>query len=504
MSGIRFHLKLLDDVIISAKSATQGDHECLDHLPGSVFLGSAAASFYRDWKANEGEKAWQVFHSGKVRFLPAYPVTDEGRATRPAPLSWHYPKGSQPEEGLSNRAVKEWRDELQPKQVREGWFDPEFQWIEIRHRQRLKTAVDPNNFDRSKDASLFNFSSLPAGTCWGGGIEWDEDVAPDIIEALKERFATGRRLRLGRSRKTEFGRAEITEAGESAGDGFTLSPGQDRSVALVHLLSDLALVDPCGQPSLDPALLARKLFASDEAAFLPEKSFLRTRIYSPYNLFRNAHDPERQVVSKGSVLAFDISNVAGAMTCGMGAVGACQAEGLGSLVINPDYLLEETVKIKQPAATKENRGGEAAMPSDPWAQRMKQRYEQKQILLLTGELAREWKEDWRLARSISNSQWARIRAAASGVSTREKLIDEKLSHEKQGIFKHGLLAEKWNKDHKGRSAATRVLDRLNDVETLKTRLEEAGAEASPENMDRLALASCREAAILTGREKRND
>ena len=56
-------LTLSADAVFSARAATLGGHEGLDHIPGAALLGWAAGQLY----GGGGRKAYILFHSGKVR-----------------------------------------------------------------------------------------------------------------------------------------------------------------------------------------------------------------------------------------------------------------------------------------------------------------------------------------------------------------------------------------------------------------------------------------------------
>ena len=43
MNQFAFEIELLDDLVISARSATTGGHQTLDYIPGQTLLGACAA-----------------------------------------------------------------------------------------------------------------------------------------------------------------------------------------------------------------------------------------------------------------------------------------------------------------------------------------------------------------------------------------------------------------------------------------------------------------------------
>src|ERR1035437_7459539 len=88
MKRLNFKCSLLADIVISAHTATEGEHQSLNFIPGSNFLGILASEIYK----SKPEDCYSLFHSGKVRFGDAHIVFNDKRAFH-VPFSWYYPKG---------------------------------------------------------------------------------------------------------------------------------------------------------------------------------------------------------------------------------------------------------------------------------------------------------------------------------------------------------------------------------------------------------------------------
>jgi CRISPR-associated protein Csx10 len=108
------------------------------------------------------------------------------------------------------------------------------------------------------------------------------------------------------------------------------------------LLSDMALLDKYGQPSLipDPGLIPDLVAIGLNGSFVAEKSFISSRRYNPYNSARGGYDQQRQVIAQGSVLQFELqeklsSDQRRQLLCGVGLYREC---GLGQVAINPHIL----------------------------------------------------------------------------------------------------------------------------------------------------------------------
>ncbi len=120
-----------------------------------------------------------------------------------------------------------------------------------------------------------------------------------LVDALKKAL-TNSSLLLGRSRTAEYGKAHAL-----AGDHLMeLKSGNlDDSIITLWLLSDLAAQDENGQPTYYPK---PDWLGLPKSKILLEKSFIRTRRYSPWNAYRRGPDLERQVIVQGSVLVFEL------------------------------------------------------------------------------------------------------------------------------------------------------------------------------------------------------
>ena len=94
MKILKFRCILQSDVILNQKAATEGPNKTLDFIPGSCFLGVAAASLYDDFEKMDEtakKKMITIFHSGKVRFGDAHPSKGNKRGLK-IPASLFYPK----------------------------------------------------------------------------------------------------------------------------------------------------------------------------------------------------------------------------------------------------------------------------------------------------------------------------------------------------------------------------------------------------------------------------
>ncbi len=350
MQIIELLITLQDDCIFSEHNATEGAHRALDYIPGSALLGATAARLYQEIG---NSRAFDWFHSGKMRFGNAYPLTKEGYQTFPMPACWHQAKGKSSIEGNKVDADKVWRldkrenntlpDNQQPQQLRSGYISLNGSVVNSEKSFRMKTAINAET-GRAKDAALFGYDALQAGQRFYAQIHCDNDFKDAELQKLKNVFASP--VLLGRSRSAEYGRVTI----DIISTHNTISQKNSDLEITLWLLSDLMAIDQYGQPTLTPN---SKDLGLPEGEILAEKSFLRTRRYSTWNAKKQSYEMERQVISKGSVLVYKLES---ALTeehlnrIKMG-LGIERQAGLGQVWLNPPLLADEKPKFDTSVAS---------------------------------------------------------------------------------------------------------------------------------------------------------
>ena len=89
MKTLQFKCKLLSDVILNQRAATEGNQESLTFIPGNCFLGIVA----KDYMSFPIKEQTEIFHSGHVRFGDAHPASKDAKTrSLHIPASLFYPK----------------------------------------------------------------------------------------------------------------------------------------------------------------------------------------------------------------------------------------------------------------------------------------------------------------------------------------------------------------------------------------------------------------------------
>jgi len=446
MTTIHFTARLLADAVLSERGATTGGHRCLDYIPGATLLGAVADKIYKKNYA----PAFNVFHSGKVRFGNAYPLTDEGEPTLPIPLCWHAAKGEELNnvKGIKNlihankSRFDEWnRKGEQQKQLRGGYFTPKGEKIDPSRNYRLKTAINRNKQGTADDAQLFGYQSLASGSSWYFSVSCDEDVPEGVVDEMAKALAGT--IRVGRSRSAEYGLLAVTKSELSMPQPL-LKPC---SQLLFYCASDLALADQVtGAPVLVPTA---KQFGLNDADFKEQKSYLRIRSYAPFNSTRRRFDLERQVVAKGSVLVFEkeegeftIAELSVLQRRLESGIGLYRQDGLGQILVNPPFLADfEFKEFDTPTFSLKLPPTSSKPPA--LAGWLKEKADERSTELATIKEVDGWINDLVNGPCPKNSQWGQLRI----IAVQEKTLVG-ITAKATKLCSEGVSQKQWSKNVK--------------------------------------------------------
>ena len=432
----QFKITLQEDVVISERAATEGGHSSLDYLPGATFLGAVAAHLY---KKLSNENAYRLFHSGKVRFGNALPLSEENQLTYPMPFCWYKKKGEKynGKMALINYQWGKYPSKEVPEQMRNdyislGAFEENNRFTKINPRFRMKTAID-SEFGTAKNRQLFGYSSLPAGQQFIFNIEADDEIEPNLFEQIIT-ILQNEQLKLGRSRSAEYGAINL-ELYEPLKDERGL-PKATSEVTL-WLLADAALQDKFGQPSLLPT--ANNIGLPSHFEFDSEKSFIRSRCYAPFNAYYRRRELERLVLSMGSVLHFNSQEAIDEKilkSLQNQGIGLYRQAGLGRVWINPPLLATKSPKFGTLKRPPQEETFQLETPNHPVFRYLNKRVEQTAETKIIETQANEWENElknlYKSARKISSTavfgpsktQWGTVMEIAKNAISAETLVEK--------------------------------------------------------------------------------
>lgn len=472
MKTLQFKCKLLSDVILSQKAATEGNQDTLTFIPGNNFLGIVA----KNYTQFSQEEQVEIFHSGKVRFGDAHPVTkDATTRSLHVPASLFYPKlKSLGEECYVHHFYHRSDDHngkeglpLQLKQSREGFYEfnshQEAIAVDIIKSFALKSSYD-RVLRRSKDSQMFGYEGLEKGSEYLFSIEIDnESLAQTIEEGL-----IGIK-HIGRSRTAQYGLVEIRK---TAFQELTSKPAtftiNENSYITVYADGRIIFLDETGTPTFHPTAAMLGL----DGEIIWEKSQVRTFQYAPWNGKRQTRDTDRVGFEKGSVFVVKLSQEPQADSL-PSYTGNYQNEGFGKVIYGWELLQKAgengQAYLKIIKKEKEDVLKKVPLNGTPLLTFLGKKQKQadasafiyKQVNLFVNN------NKSKFASKSFASQWGAIRTIALQNSTKDSLLNE-LYDKKQtkqryatptdsrtereeswGYITHGIKSKDWEKNHRG-------------------------------------------------------
>ena len=448
MKTFTYQCTLLTDIVLNAKSATEGANTTLDFIPGNNFLGIAANKLYAETDAHT---AWMIFHSGKVRFGDAHLLVNGYRSVK-APAAMYYPKLSSVAEEcyVYNRLPQPWNTEIrekQLKQLRTGFYAFTAEGEAIAARAE-KTFAVKSAYDRerrcSKDQCMYGYEALRAGVVMAFTIEIDDDVDSSVANMIDE--ALRGKKHLGRSRTAQYGLVNIAPC-KFAEPKTTMC--EDDGWVTIYADGRLAFYDEEGLPTYQPT--PKQLHLPDGSEICWSQSQIRTFCYAPWNYKRQAYDTDRCGLEKGSVI---VARCPSSMAEERAYVGAYNSEGFGKVIYNPEFLrtnADGTAKVAFRGQTKEfaESTEEKNLPHTPLMTLLLNRRNEQMQENRIYEMVNAFVDNYaaRFKGKAFASQWGTIRSIAMAHADDESLKNE-LFTLPRGYLVHGTAKDKWTE--KGR------------------------------------------------------
>lgn len=449
MEKIQFKCELLSDIVLNDSSATEGKRRSLDFIPGNNFLGIVATQLYK----KTDDDAWDIFHSGHVRFGDAHPSADGKRGLRIAASIFH-PKLEGMETGCYIHHLTKQNDDIramQLKQCREGFYiygqNNLATQIIVNKDFAIKSAYD-SDMRRAKDSQMFGYEALCKGLIMYFTVEV-EDEAKQYKEGIIKALCGHHHI--GRSRSAQYGWVKITESPfEEIATTQQSIQIKGKQYLTVYADSRLIFLDENGNNTFQPS--TRDLGIEDEEAEIDwELSQIRTFQYAPWNYKRQAFDSDRCGIEKGSV--FLVRTSAGITP--EKTVGCYKNEGFGHIIYNPVFLqgdedgLSHFKFCKQKETVSNCQATEVNSSLIQFLKKKKKDAEDQNIIIKEVNKFVEHNKEL-FSQDLFASQWGSIRALAMAYNDEEKLkkvigCDEQGNPDKkQGYINHGVAAERWN------------------------------------------------------------
>lgn len=433
----------------------------LSHIPGSNFLGVVARHYW-----SFGASAYDVFHSGKVRFGDGLPIGEGGTSAYRMPFSAMQEKGRKDgpvhlqhltigEDGMLLDSLQQ----VQLKQLRDRFIDGSGREIAaVRKTFRLKSAYDADT-RRSKDEQMFGFESILRGQTYLFSVDYADE---DLKDKVESKLLGSQRI--GKSRTAEYGWVTIAPASSTPAEPGRMTA---RSYCMVYLSSHLCVFDANGMPSHQPDPLD---FGIQGGRIDWTRSQVRTISWAPWNAKRNTTDTQRHAIAAGSVFRIVATGDALAIASPSGTTGAFQSEGLGQFIIDPTFLdgnplTAQATHICLPVQPRhaENPPNlvESYVPKSTLGLFLMNRYQgrrsEESLMRAVMEAIGSKEAEQLLTSAVTKAQWGSIRGIAEACSDMEVLNRKIFNHvikDRQGkdiqqaYLRHGVAYEQvWGVDN---------------------------------------------------------
>lgn len=210
MKQIEYIIKTLAPVTFAEKNNESTLYNTRKYIPGSIFRGMFANRFIKTKKlinAHENEDFYDMFLSGKVRFLPAYPIgrkVEEMFEPYVLPLSFMKSKDGKTLKDISNgEKIETGFKKMTGFALKKG---SEIYKINVDTQIEFHMARNGEEgriHGSSKDGRVFNYEYIEPYQYFKGYIIVDDIMADKVQENLKS--LEKHNIYIGRSRSVQYG-----------------------------------------------------------------------------------------------------------------------------------------------------------------------------------------------------------------------------------------------------------------------------------------------------------
>lgn len=431
------------DTILTASSATEGDKKPLNYISGNKFLGIVAKDLYDE---NNRKQTLDIFHNGQVSFGDAHPEFN-GKRTFQVPFAIHYPKKFKQYHSdlyldyllTDNDRDKLKEDDIQLKQLREGFFDIESKNVLLPDFEfSLKSAYDKEN-RKSKEAQMFGYYGIKKGTKWIFYIDFEnEDYTDKIDKTLRGSKS------IGRSKSAEYGRVLINPLNNYNQENIQGEFRNDYNI--IYAESNLCFYNESGLNTLKPKA---QDFGFENGKIDWSKSYVRSRLYQLWNGKRHNRDADKWIIEKGSV--FYIKGGKLSSDFNPNKIGSLINEGFGKVILNPEFLSDNKACKLSYQVEKHDiiRGEISKIKVDENNQSIINLLKKRKHIVESENSISKTVNEFVLSnkskfKSISKSQWGQVRTYAK-YANNYKTLYKLLFDEPGGFMYHGQTEKDWRR-----------------------------------------------------------
>lgn len=331
MNALLIELTLDSPVLLSkVETGDANTAETQNYIPGSAIRGMLISRHLKGKPGTlqKGADFYELFFSGKLRFLNAYPCHGKRKEPArglPAPLSLKADKDD--EHTIYDLAIEE-RDSAElAKKGLDGFVSQDIS-VKVRTHKQMRVHIDRGNRKHIKDQqnAVFGYQSLSAGQIYQAVILGNADD----LNNLKQMVDAMPNALLGKSSQAEYGRVGLKARIVSDWIEYKKRDEESDDKIWVTALSPWLIRDPkTGGYSSSPVAI----FGVEHC---PAVSFVRTEVVGGFNRAWGLPLPQQMAIQAGSVFAYYYSKelLEKIKAFEESGIGERTIEGFGRLAIN--------------------------------------------------------------------------------------------------------------------------------------------------------------------------
>ena len=407
MKAIIFNLVLQEPLLATqANSAEPNSSISHSYIPGSMIRGALVGRFVKKYKVSDlanDETGYDMFLSGKVRFLNAYLF--QGERLLPKPMSWLVEKGQESdlETMIYDFAIDAETPELERPKAPAGEFvhyGADHVWLTspIRHVQVHNASTEPGR-KAAGTSQVYRYDALAAEQTFQAVILADDEV--DLTPLT--RLLSQTHFVLGRSSTGGYGLVKVEIIKESSSwQEYEVETAPD-NYYVITCLSDLILRDENGQ------LSASLRHALNLPATVEVMAFQKLHLVGGFNNKWGLPLPQAMAIQAGSVfrIAKDAVTEDVLLSYVQRGIGERTIEGFGRIALNL-HTQKTQYRTKRPSESPEI-PPKLSDSSRELAKTMANRKLRQQLESYLIEVVQDHKK---FANLPSTSQLSRVRLAA--------------------------------------------------------------------------------------------
>lgn len=470
----KYHLTLIEPLILSGKDKTEISLDCLEYIPGNIILGLVAGKLYDE----KNQSTNDLFHNGNVQFGNAY-LSIGNEQLLPIPAVWYTEKGKNLSDSIYYYHKINWDGiKVQIKQEREGYFRIHNNEIQI--TKPIKDVVLKSAYDSTKKSALAEQMYLYEYLVKGQTFIFEvKSIDQSYLNQISEILLGNKHI--AKSKTSEFGNIRIQKIGE-------IEPEITDDIKIetsyfIYAKSNLAFINEYGEFTWFPS--AEQL-GFKNAKINYEKSQLHFDHFHIRNGKRKTHDSDRLIIKKGSVFVIEKKDereiIIDEDLINRG-LGVFLSEGYGQIIINPPFIDEITVFNYYETIIGGNDSNEIINPiSNVLLERLESSIITETIYERVSEFIKTNKSKYN---NITSNQWGTIRAyiyQSKKADKPDSLLYDLVFNNESGYLYNGKMSKKWVGNRKP------LIEFLN-INIPKSNEENEIPIISDENIEKLLLLS---------------